>query len=222
MIDTRPERTRETQTKTSHPVMQYMKLDHAFTYFNKRLFGGELPSCMLTLHRKARAGGYYAHERWNSRTESEEKTSEIALNPDFFEGETDKFILSILVHEMCHLWQATSDQPGRRGYHDKIWAAKMESLGLMPSNTGQPGGKRTGQRMTHYIMDGGAFDVAASELLAKGQKVDWQSYAIDETSRRKKNASKTKYTCPECGVNAWAKPDVQLACVECGVILVAE
>jgi hypothetical protein len=28
----------------------------------------------------------------------------------------------------------------------------MESIGLVPSNTGLPGGKRTGQQMTHYIM----------------------------------------------------------------------
>ena len=27
----------------------------------------------------------------------------------------------------------------------------METLGLIPSDTGRPGGKRTGQRMGHYI-----------------------------------------------------------------------
>ena len=27
----------------------------------------------------------------------------------------------------------------------------------MPSNTGQPGGKRTGQQMTHYILEDGPF-----------------------------------------------------------------
>ena len=29
----------------------------------------------------------------------------------------------------------------------------MESIGLMPSATGQPGGARTGQSMTHYLMN---------------------------------------------------------------------
>ena len=32
---------------------------------------------------------------------------------------------------------------------------------------------------------------------------------------KKKLASKTKYTCPDCGLNAWAKPDCTLVCAEC-------
>jgi hypothetical protein len=38
--------------------------------------------------------------------------------------------------------------------------AWMERIGLMPSATGAPGGRRTGQRMTHYIIRGGLFDRA--------------------------------------------------------------
>jgi len=30
-----------------------------------------------------------------------------------------------------------------------------------------------------------------------------------------KKASKTKFTCPECGQNAWAKPDAALICGDC-------
>jgi hypothetical protein len=33
--------------------------------------------------------------------------------------------------------------------------------------------------------------------------------------RKKKAASKTKYTCPVCGQNAWSKPGAQLICGEC-------
>jgi hypothetical protein len=40
----------------------------------------------------------------------------------------------------------------RGGYHDRVWGAKMEEVGLMPSNTGLPGGKKNGQQMTHYII----------------------------------------------------------------------
>lgn len=32
-----------------------------------------------------------------------------------------------------------------------------------------------------------------------------------------KRASKTKFTCPECNLNAWAKPDAVLGCWTCGV-----
>jgi transcription elongation factor Elf1 len=36
-----------------------------------------------------------------------------------------------------------------------------------------------------------------------------------EKTRKKKAASKTRYSCPECGTNAWAKPAVHLVCGEC-------
>jgi hypothetical protein len=36
-----------------------------------------------------------------------------------------------------------------------------------------------------------------------------------EKTRKTKAASKTRYTCPECLMNAWAKPDVHLVCGEC-------
>ena len=33
----------------------------------------------------------------------------------------------------------------------------MQEIGLMPSNTGQPGGGKTGQQMTHYVIEDGPF-----------------------------------------------------------------
>jgi hypothetical protein len=40
-------------------------------------------------------------------------------------------------------------------------------------------------------------------------------FAADDPVRKKKAASKTKYACPGCGQNAWARPDAQLICGEC-------
>jgi transcription elongation factor Elf1 len=41
-------------------------------------------------------------------------------------------------------------------------------------------------------------------------------FGLDENDmRKKKRASKTKYTCPSCGLNAWAKPDAPLVCGDC-------
>jgi hypothetical protein len=42
--------------------------------------------------------------------------------------------------------------PPRRSYHDRQWAATMKEIGLRPSTTGEPGGKETGQSVTHYIL----------------------------------------------------------------------
>lgn len=62
------------------------------------------------------------------------------MNPDYFGGRSLADTLSTLVHEMVHVWQHYAPvKKCRGGYHDRVWGAKMEEVGLMPSNTGLPG-----------------------------------------------------------------------------------
>jgi rubrerythrin len=44
----------------------------------------------------------------------------------------------------------------------------------------------------------------------------------DDLVRKKKAASKTKYTCRGCGLNAWAKPPAPLVCGACQEPMQAE
>jgi len=115
---------------------------------------------------------------------------------------------------MCHVWQQTHGTPPRKAYHDRQWAAKMVEIGLQPSHTGAPGGKTTGQKMTHYVIEGAAFARAFAKLQAIGFALRWQALPT-ATDREKKSASKTKFTCPNCEANAWAKPDSKLICGAC-------
>ena len=39
--------------------------------------------------------------------------------------------------------------------------------------------------------------------------------------RKAKSASKTRYTCPSCGLHAWAKPGARLMCGECEILMEA-
>lgn len=92
----------------------------------------------------------------------------------------------------------------------------MARIGLVASDTGQPGGKRVGQRMTHYIAEDGLFDQAATAFLSERIALEWASAHGVEQPRGKavvaSARSKTKFTCPVCRQNAWAKPDAVLAC----------
>lgn len=150
----------------------YAGLEHAYRFFNEELFGGELPGCLFTLQRKRNTYGYYGPSRF-LRRDARGKSDEIALNPAFFAFRTVDKTLSTLAHEMAHQWQAHFGRPSRSGYHNKEWADKMESIGLMPSNTGAPGGKRLGQQMTHYIAEGGLFEQACRELMAREILISW-------------------------------------------------
>ena len=64
--------------------------------------------------------------------------------------------------------EQTHGTPPRRSYHDRQWAAKMKEIGLQPSTTGEPGGKETGQTVTHYIVKGGAFAQADRQAQGHG------------------------------------------------------
>jgi predicted SprT family Zn-dependent metalloprotease len=192
---------------------QYDAFQKAYDFLNKGLFGSSLPPVLVTLQRHAKAYGYFSAERFIGRGK-EEATHELALNPDHF-GRTDEEILSTLAHEMAHVWQETHGTPPRKSYHDREWAAKMIEIGLQPSSTGEPGGKMTGQKVSHYIITGGAFALAVARLKETGFAIRWQSRGAEDQERQKKAASKTKYTCPSCDLNAWGKPGIALICGEC-------
>ncbi|GGY19461.1 hypothetical protein GCM10011289_23780 [Paludibacterium paludis] len=49
----------------------------------------------------------------------------------------------------------------------------MEEVGLVPSSTGQPGGKKTGQKMADYPASGGKFLLACVELVKDGFCLSW-------------------------------------------------
>jgi hypothetical protein len=113
--------------------------------------------------------------------------------------------------------KAYSKSP-RRCYHNKEWAAKMIAIGLIPSDTGAPGGKATGEKVSHYIAEGGLFAKACADFLARHGAVLFSDRAGDQEAiakAKKKAASRVKYSCPSCEMNAWGKPDLQILCIEC-------
>jgi len=203
----------DTSTKVAITEREYRAFQAAYDFLNTELFSGSLPHVLVTLQRHATAKGYFAPNRFAGRIE-QGTAHELAMNPDVFTGRSDKLILSTLAHEMVHVWQQTYGKIPRRAYHDKQWAEKMKAVGLYPSTTGEPCGKETGQSVTHYIIEGGSYDHAYAKFAATGFQLNWQSQPFG-IERKKKTASKTKYTCGTCGTNAWAKPDTLLICGAC-------
>lgn len=198
---------------------QYGELDSHYRFFNEALFDSTLPPCLITLQRKSKTRGYFHGNRFVTR-DGAEVADEIALNPSLFKERTVEQVLSTLVHEMVHLWQHHYGTPSRITYHNREWADKMEVVGLIPSDTGEPGGKRTGQRVTHYIAPDGPFERAVGVLLFEGGTLPYVQ-RTDDPVAAKKTASKTKFTCPVCHANAWGKPDLLLICGTDGGHMVA-
>lgn len=187
-----------------------------YDHFNRHLFGGELAPVLLNFSRLARTYGFFAPERWQG--EGRDGCHEISLNPAHLATRTPREVASTLVHEMVHAWQHEHGKPSRSGYHNREWASKMEAVGLTPSATGEPGGAKTGQQMTHYIVEDGPF-ARAFEKLPEAAWFPWLCVPEPEgpaaKRRRRSVRSKTKYTCPSCATNVWGKPGLDIQCAPC-------
>ena len=140
----------DTPTRT-----MYRYVEDAFDHFNRELFDNNLPKPLITFQREKGCLGIFMYRRWRNREEG--YINEIALNPMYFVTHNPLELFQTIVHEMCHLWQFEYGKPSRAGYHNREWAQKMEAVGLMPSDTGAPGGKTTGQHMSDYPLPGEHF-----------------------------------------------------------------
>jgi predicted SprT family Zn-dependent metalloprotease len=195
-------------------IEDYLTLEKAFDFYNKQLFSDTLKKIIITLQRKGKTYGYFSPNRFQNKTDKKISIDEIALNPDHFER-NDELILSTLVHEMCHLWQSQHGEKYKPTvYHNKEWVIKMEQVGLIPSNTGAEGGKKTGQCVSHYIDKNGLFKTVTDKMLSE-YKLNWKSF--QNPKKEKAKTSKMKFTCSSCGQNAWAKESAQLKCGECDI-----
>lgn len=149
----------------------YAALQTAFDHFNSHLFDGHLPPCLITLRSANRVYGYHHTRRFVSP--EGQMLDELGLHPGFFTLRPVEAVLSTLVHEMVHHWQEHYGHPSKSTAHNQEWAEKMDSLGLMPSTTGLPGGKRTGRSVSHYIQPDGPYIRACRALLDGGFYLPW-------------------------------------------------
>ena len=188
----------------------YFKLEDAYHTLNNWLWEGKLPPVLLTFQRGKRFKGYAWQDNFVYRTNAHARLSEIALNPDYF-GRTDRDICATLLHEMCHVAEFALHKPPRGSYHTKWWAAEMERVGLMPTSTGAEGGAKTGQRVTHYIINGGAFEsIWSQEFAGRSLLVEWMSLPQDAAAKPK--PKRVKYTCPACAANVMGRRGLRLIC----------
>lgn len=218
----------------------YAELQRAFDHFNAALFDGQLPPCLIILQRTARVWGHFSPQRFVHGTAGD-RTDEIAINPAYIAAYPIIHCLQTVAHEQAHAWQFHRGKPGRRGYHNTEWADKMEAIGLMPSDTGLPGGRRTGERMSDYPIPGGRFLAACEELVTAEFTISWLDRfpAIDRHALTApaginqllevglqgglprplpppKPATRTRFVCPSCRAKVWGKPDLEIDCRPCG------
>jgi hypothetical protein len=156
----------------SNPTKEiYDFLTQVCNAINKECFSSELPEVLLTVKGKGRVFGYYKKQAFISH--DGKIVDEIAVNPAYFATHGFKELLQTLAHEMCHQWQYTCGTPSIRSYHNREFADKMKSIGLMPSTTGKEGGAETGQNMADYMAETGFLPDLYKRLKSEGVIIPW-------------------------------------------------
>jgi hypothetical protein len=199
---------------TSPTTETYDGLQELYDHFNRELFAGKLPACLVTLRARGKTRGYYSAKRFTNHA-GDSFTDELALNATDFHQFSVADNASTVAHEMVHHWQARFGAvKSRGGYHNKEWAAKMREIGLRPTDDGTPDGKQTGFKMTHVVVGGGPFEVSFNRFLLSGRTVKWGDIAVATKPKGKPN--RIKYECEGCGAAVWGKAGLAIACIDCG------
>lgn len=225
-------RSEKTETKIlgnfSKPtLLQFEAIQNAFDFYNTQLFlpefGTKLSPVFFSLNDNYRrtSKGYYAYDKYTNK--SGDVFSLINITPEHLNQRFEN-VMSTLVHEMAHHFQYTQGKSKGRKllYHNKEFASIMERLGLICSDTGRLGGKKTGKRMTHYILDGGKFELLTAFAPSKiripfklNQNITIQGLKTLEEERLTEQKRKVKYECISCNSRVWGKPNLQISCVAC-------
>lgn len=151
----------------------YVELQNAYDHFNKNLFSDKLDRCLITLQRQKNTFAYISYNRFVSINDNQVFMHELALNPEYFGIKPLIEVMQSLCHEMVHLNQYQYGTPSRKTYHNAEFAEMMENIGLMPSDTGRIGGKKTGQKMADYPIPDGRFLHACNDLFKDGSIIQW-------------------------------------------------
>ena len=191
---------------------QYTLIEYIFNYYNKALFQGQLEYHFIGM--KKGVIGFLFPENIKGREGSD---YESVPDPQGAAWENVEFHTA-LVHEMLHLWQLSYGNPSRGGYHNAEYAQKSEEVGLAPSSTGQPGGKRTGQKMSHYPAP--VFLKEFNNFPFK--EIEYLPLPVKEGEAYTGKNDKTKYQCPGCGFISWNKPNVIINCYGCFELMIQQ
>lgn len=173
-------------------------LESLYGQLNAKLFGGKLPSLVITIQSKGRkqAVAWYAPERWEDGEKA--ASAEINFCAEYL-NKGKEALVETMIHEMVHALNARDGikDCGRSGrYHNKKFRHAAEAVGLLVESSKACGHAHTslGPRLESIVSEVNLRD-EAFDLVRK------------EKQKGKGGGTKlVKWTCG-CGRNMWMKTD---------------
>ncbi len=207
-------------TKMSRAVGQLEKM---YNTINADLFGGELPTPIITVQSKP---GTYGHcscaKVWRNK---DTEQYEMNIAAEALDVEIEE-VLDTLIHEMVHLYcRENGIQEVSRGgkYHNGKFKALAEEKGLVCYKAGQYGWNTQGKgndRLTEYALEKGWSEIKISRGGYQRFSVPaggTQSSTGQQTGGERRPSSTRKYQCPCCKNSVRATKAVNILCGDCMV-----
>ena len=193
--------------RRSPAIDQMQRLVEAYDIFNAELFDNQLPPVWLDLRNKPGSYGYFQPNKWK---DAEGNLLDVLSLDSKTAAERPLIeLLSTLVHEMAHSYDFTVvNERRRKPTHSVEWRREMLRVGLPPIAIGS-----TWHSATHRIDPDGLFAKVFAKHQATLQALPWQECIGVAT--RGRGVDKTKFQCPRCGSNAWARAAALLLCGDC-------
>lgn len=195
-------------------------------HFNERLFKNllDLDSIIFCWTRAHQVEfGHFSPEKWFGENGP---LHELAINANVMKNSALTDLCACMVHEMAHALQHQKGTSGRPGYHNAEFCDFMREIGLEQVNakTGKPVAMGGGAHAVAQVVMAGdtRFNAAMQEIPDEALPA-YVSEPDPEAENPgpkpeapkpepKKPGTRAKYTCPICGLNAWAKPGAILLC----------
>lgn len=199
------------------------ELEKAFNLLNADIFGGELPTPIITVIPTPRAYAHYVpFDIWETK---DCKKREINIASGTLDRPLEN-ILASLVHEMVHMYNDVvlneADTSNKGVYHNKIFKREAESHWLIVSRSERYGYSHTepSEKLLEWLLEHDELreiEMCRANPLAplKGVGARTGSFNGSVTAGTALTSHHRKYICPCCGNSVRATKAVNIMCMDC-------
>lgn len=189
-------------------------LERAFDTLSRVYFENSLPKVVITIQTSPTAHGYITVNKiWEG---TNERYREINISAETINRPIEN-VMATLLHEMVHLFCMENnllDTSKGGKYHNKTFKKEAEKRDLEISYADYIGYSVTKPtvRFIDVLKANGLYGDSIEHHRITGCR------SSGGTSPKK--SSTRKYTCPSCGISVRATKDVNIGCLDCGVVMV--
>lgn len=208
-------------TKTSRLAGQLEKL---FRLLNTDFFEDQLEMPIITIQSTPKAYGHYSVSPiWT--VNGEETRHEINIGAGTLDRDIE-YTVATLLHEMCHMYNDTvlHIQDCSRGgmYHNKQFKQTAESVGLIVTKSDRYGFAHTAPSddLIGWILNNDIQEIKINRNEASGIRVTGGKTGSAAAAGKTSNSHSIKYTCPNCGNSVRATKKVNIACMDCMMLMI--